>query len=71
MKVNMDQNPTAEKHNPNRWIYYDVKYTHETLVCFEVISFSCNALVVPFQQRLETYWKHHVHCLNGHPFKYL
>ena len=27
--------------------------THETLVLFEVISFGCNALVVPFQQLLE------------------
>ena len=29
------------------------KYTHETLVPFEVISSGCNALVVPFQQLLE------------------
>ena len=27
--------------------------THETLLPFEVISSSCNALVVPFQQLLE------------------
>ena len=29
------------------------KYTHETLVPFEVIPSSCNALVLPFQQLLQ------------------
>ena len=29
------------------------KYTHETLVPFDVVSSGCNALVVPFQQLLE------------------
>ena len=29
------------------------QYTHETLVYFQVISFGCNALVVPFQHPLE------------------
>ena len=30
-----------------------IDYTHETLVPFEIISTSCNALVVPLQQLLE------------------